>query len=307
MAVKGRKLTREDLERDEVAESLQEMAATLRENRMKILVVCLGAILIAAVGWGYKSYRDKIKIEASAVFYQANVVFSEIPSMKDEQERTKQLESTISSLQGLIEKYPDSVSAREAIFLQGNCYYTMDKLDKARETFQKYIEKAKTNDDRAKGEIALGYALENQIYLSGNQVEMKPKIEEAKAEYKKAEEQAVPKSFQYYEALMCQARLLELTAHDAEALEIYKRVMKERPAPSKIALGQKGKSSETMGGLEEFVRGQIADRLTPLSLYAAARARADRIESRSNVAAAPAPAPASVPAAPAAQPSAATQ
>lgn len=279
MATTKRKLTREELERDEVAESIQEFKEAFAENRTKIFAV-IGVVVLAFVGtFAYLGYRDRIQTETSQKLNAASVLFAELPGLQDEEERNRRLEATITSMQELIDQYPDSKAAKSALFLKGNCYYYMDNLTLAQETFESYLADADTDEDKARGEIALGYTLENQFYFNDTQ---RNKLDEALAHFELAAQLAPEGSYLYYSALMNKARILSLTYKDAEALEIYKKIMEERPAPRTGMLAAEEDDS-LQGGIVGMVNQQIESRLEPLSFYSMAKLNAERLEATSTV------------------------
>ncbi len=264
----------EELEQDEVALTLLTLAETIKNNRVKLMSLAAAIALVAVIGWGYDAYRQRIKFESSAILNQANSLFADIPRIKDDEERKKRLQETIGALQTLIDRYTDSPSALEALYLQGNCYYYMDDVVKAQTAFQAYANKATASEDKAKGEIALGYALENEFYLTENRA----KIDEAVSKYKSAETTAPAKSYLYYLSLMSQARILELTHKDEEALAVYQRVVAERPSPIVGAVAPKQDNRPDLsGGIVEFAKNQVAQSLSQMSLFSSATLRVDRL------------------------------
>lgn len=281
MATTKRRITRQELERDELAESIQDLRQTFMANRLKIGIIAGAVILALVVILGYSAYRSRVVTESSQILNSANVLFSELPGLQDEGERTKRLQAMVGSLQDLVDRYSDSEAARTALFLKGNCYYYMDDLAKAQQTFEKYLSNSSTAADKARGEIALGYTLENQFYFDDTK---KKKLDEAITHYDFAVSSAPAKSYLYYSALMNKARILELTSRDADAIKIYKQIMEERPAPRATAANKKQSDEEMFkGGLVGFVEKQVQTRLEPLSFFATAKLRVDQLEATSKV------------------------
>jgi predicted negative regulator of RcsB-dependent stress response len=275
-----RKLTREELERDEVAESIQELKDSFKENKKVIVGVAIGGVALIVAIFGYRAYSARVLTQTSQRLNAASILFAELPGMQNEEERNRRLDSTIAAMQELIDQSPDTPAAREAQFLKGNCYFYKDDLTQAEETFRQYIAGAKTDEEKAKGELALGYTLENQFYFNDT---MRNKLDEALAHFELAANVAPPKSHHYYEAQMSRARILELTFRDAQALEIYRQVMADRPPPRAGAPEDETESAPTGNALLDFVNTQIKDRMEPLSYYATAKVRADRLEATSTV------------------------
>lgn len=280
MAKAKRKITKEELHQDELAESLYGIRDWFVENwvRMAIYVVlALSAVIAFNV---YQASRRRIETDTSRILTSASEIFNQLPGMLNEEERTLRLESTIDALGDLIERYTDSESARVALYMQGNCYYYMDELDKAGEAYTEYIRQAPSAIDRARGEIALGYTFENQYFLGGDD---RRKLDEAAVHYRLALDEAPEGSYLYYYALLNEARLLELTFNDEEAMAIYERIMAERKPPRSdvLNLDEDDPENAFSGGMTAFVQSQFRQRLEPLSFYATAKLRSDRLAATS--------------------------
>lgn len=281
------KVTRKELEQDELAQALQNFADNLRRNRFKILI--LGALSIALVGSGFFFLRNRAERASrnAQILTTAIVVFDELPGLQDEATRKTRLENTISILQSVIDDSPNSISGRMALYVQGNCLFYkadpldreafMDDLEAAKEKYELYIARAKSDEERARGEIALGYTLENQLYLDEDMA----KLDQALEHYVRGADQAPEGSYLYYYALLNQARVLEVRSRDTEAMEIYQRIMADRPSPIARATTEDATlpNDPFGGGIQELLQAQFE----PLSFYSTAKLRAERLEATSNV------------------------
>ncbi len=280
MATAKAKLRREDLAKDEVAETVEELLLAFRRHRLKIVAGVAGAFLLVSLYGLFSARRASILRETNRVLNQATIVIGELPNIEDETTRENNLRGAIAELERLAERYAGTPASRLALYLQGNCYYYMDDLERAREAFERYIEEARTPEERARGELAVGYTLENQFFLHDEPV---TRLEDARVRYVRAEQAAPPGSYPFYQALLNQARVLELTYRDAEALALYRRVLEERP-PARAVRGGGGEgASARREGIEGFVEQQLDDLLRPLSFYATAKLLADRLEATSKV------------------------
>jgi tetratricopeptide (TPR) repeat protein len=272
------KIARQELERDEVAEGLHHLIEKFQRNQRTILLVA-AAVLILFIGViVYSAYRKSVITNTSQTLNAANITFAQIIGLEDATEREKQLNATIENLDTLVEQYPDSEAAREALYLQGNAYYYMDKLDEAQAKFQQYVEESDTAEERARGEIALGFTLENQFYLQDEDVN---KLNEAIVHYEQAATDYAPEgSYLHYYALLNKARVLELMFQDQQALDIYEQIMQERPAPRS---GFEPADEEEDQSGRDFLKQMLRDQMDPLSFYATAKLRADRLKATSTI------------------------
>ena len=281
------KVTRKELEQDELAQALQDFANNLRRNRFKILIIGTLSVVLVASGAFFLRNRAERANRNAQILTTAIVVFGELPGLQDEATRKTRLENTINILQSIIDDSPNSISGRMALYVQGNClFYKADPLDQeafmadleaAKEKYELYIALAKNDEERARGEIALGYTLENQLYLDEDMA----KLDQALAHYVRGADKAPEGSYLFYYALLNQARVLEVRSRDTEAMEIYQRIMADRPSPS---------ASETTddaafpndpfgGGIQQLLQTQF----DPLSFYSTAKLRSERLEATSNV------------------------
>lgn len=266
------KITEEELQRDEVAESLQEGLDWVRENRVKLIAVAV--LVVGALGGGlfWRGYRAQIEQDTSAILNGAFTIFDRIPSMQDAAERDRQLKDLVTDLQTrVVDRYADSPMALRAIYLQGNCLYYMDDLKGAQDAFSRFLDRAEEPTDVARGRMALGNAIENEFYFTNDQ----KRLQEAYDQYQQAGSAAPPGSYLRIEAKMAGARIQELTSNDADALEIYREVLAERPLPNAAP----DRKPESQGNaLFEMAREQIDRQLESVSFHATARLRSERID-----------------------------
>lgn len=272
------KITKLDLERDEVAETVQSLAQKASQNRSRLMVIGGAILLVVAVGYGYSSYRRQSIEESSQTLNLANQLFSQLPSMQSEEERTKGLTNVINSLQNLIDQRPGSPAAHAALYLKGNCHYYMDDYDKALAAFTDYANDAADDEDRARGVLAVASAQENKFYFDKKQIAL---LDEATANYEKAQKLAPAGSYLQYSALLAKARILELRYKDSEAMEIYRQIIKERPSPVKVSAEEPTEEESRNFDFGKMLQQQINRSLAPLSLEAAAKVRLETLEGAS--------------------------
>lgn len=275
MAKQKSKLSREELERDEVADSFEAALESVRRNRIRLAVASAVILAVAVSAYFYSENKRQVQTQFSGILNTSAAIFDEIPKMQDEAQRETRLKDTLKTLQTqIVDRDPTSEAAEEAVHLIGRCYYALDDTTKAAESFNKYLTMADNEQEKARGQIALAYAQENAFYFTTDQA----RLNEALETFRLAKATAEPRSYLYYSALIGEARLLELLGKDPEALEIYKRVMEERPSPVEVA-----DNSEPPAGFNpsEYARRMINQTMSTLGFAATAKMRAQVLESAS--------------------------
>lgn len=244
MAKKNIKISKEELEQDEVLEFADHAIFWFREHLNQILtVLCVGFLIYAVVVFLNQRSDSKMR-EASNLFYaavqkyEANIAGTQWAT----EERETGMRQVIVQADEIIEKYGETPLARNALFLKGNAYYFMgdaigstQNTDEAIRVFEQYAQEAEAKKDgfeRAAALLALGYAHENLFLLtmSGNREAAEQSLVAAVNYYdqiisiKKA-------GFLRYEALNAKGRLLEYLGREEDAKEVYRQVAKEHYKP----------------------------------------------------------------------------
>lgn len=279
---KSRKEIQEQLQKDEVAETLQNIADNLRANRSLLITIGVVILVGALAILGVRSYRDSKLSDSNAKMTAAFQSYQEFVNQTDPQQREELLKSAVAKADQLATNHAGSRLGREALYLKGNIYYEANKYPEAQKAYQAYLDKAETDAERAKAQIALGYANENEAFFIP--APKRPdKLRIAMTHFVQAADAAAggnkanpAEPYLYYYALLGQARIHELLNEDAKAIEIYELVLK-RPEPVTPDKDQETQGSENM--LAEMIRRQIREAEGQMSFQATARLRLDRLRS----------------------------
>ena len=125
--------------------------------------------------------------------------------------------------------YGASPLANESFYLQASAQFFKSNIpedyDQAIRLFNDYIERVRTNNEKALGYIGLGYSYENKYFLTDD-LQILPlavKAYESGIDYGKDIASGA-------EAKLCKARLLELQFKDDQARILYESVKEQRKA-----------------------------------------------------------------------------
>lgn len=278
-----------DLQHDEVAESIAQMTHWFQDHGPRVLIIGVVAIVAAAAAAFYNVNQARIAGDKSDRLQAANLIYNQALTQQIDETRKTQIDSVIGSLGRLRDDYPGSDAARLALYMQGNCYFALDELDKAQRAFEDYIGEARTPEDEARGELALGYTHENNFYLTDEE----QSIDQAEVHFALASQLAPSDSYLHFSALLNQARVLELRSRDQEALELYEHIASSRALPRTTSSldAPEDDGSDAGFNLTTLILEQVRRRTEPQSFRFTAQLRADRLRATSRLLdAAPAPA-----------------
>lgn len=285
---KTRRDIQEQLQKDEVAESLQNIADFFRQNSKQLIVIAVVAVVGFLIIFGLRSHRENVLAETNNRFAMVLRNYQSLASITDDKERDKALKEVVSAADTLADAYPDTKLGREAIYVKGNALYQCDKFADAEKAYDAYLAKATSDEERAKAEIAIGYAMENEsFFIPSNAAQRRlDKMNVAETHYQKAMELATGQDksnpaypYLYYYGLLCMARLNELRndkVSTEKAIAIYQQIMKDRPVPVPTAKEKENRPEQDM--LTQLVRRQLEEAEGQLSFQATAKLRLDRLQ-----------------------------
>jgi tetratricopeptide (TPR) repeat protein len=248
---KNIKITREELEKDEVLEFTDKALFWLRSNARILLGLLVAIFGVYAVAIAMKNHREKTYQLASDKLFEAMQSFD--AALEDypwgSEERASAMQNVRNMCDEIVAEFKGSEAARNALYLKGNAYYFQgDAIGNPVNTrqaiviFTEYAEAAARRGDRfeqAAALLALGYAHENLYLLltRRSQDEARAALAEAQKYYDQLANLA-DTGFLRAEALNAKARLLAFQGNTAEAEKLYRQVLKERghnlaqPAPN---------------------------------------------------------------------------
>lgn len=288
---KSQKYTHEQLQKDEVAESLQHIVLWLHRNKRRLLWTALLILATIVIGYGWRSHQARLRMRSNALMEEALLHYQALTNQTEPGQRETAMEDAVASARALVEQYPNTPLGREAHYLMAKAYYEMGRFEPARQAYQAYIDAAETRPQRARGEIGLGYAHENESFFMTDLVARTDKLDTALGHYESALRLAPPESFLYYYALLSQARIYDLTGQDDQARERYQRIIDERPAPAETALPDARPQRQPNDPMARQLLDRIRQAERQLSLAATARLRLQRLEATSSKAVPTPPAP----------------
>ncbi|MCL5270375.1 MAG: tetratricopeptide repeat protein [bacterium] len=283
---KAPKLSHEELQKDEVAEGMQKALDWVQVHR--VLLIGLGILVLIALfaGMAWSSHQAKVLRVSNDLITEALSDYAQLANTNDPGERQKVVDRILTSIKNLRDQYPSIPLAHEALYLKGSVYYSTDKFPEAQEAYKAYIDGAADDQQRAMGEIGLGYAYENESFWLKDKTAQLNKLTPSLAQYTQAAVHATPKSYLYYYALLGQARINELTGKNDEAIRLYKQIVADRPSPIPVT-EEKTKKGEEKDQLMAMLVKQINEQESKLSFQATAELRLKRLEEKAGLKAAP--------------------
>jgi len=221
------KITKKDLKEDEIRTFGKNIVHYYQEHQKKILIALI-ALLVIMLGFKIHSLQKRRKIrDANILFSEASEAFQRGVMSADAQERMKHLENCVNTSKRIVQDYGSSPLSREALYLQASASFfkagTPDQYDQPISLFNRYIERAQTEREKAIGYVGLGYSYENKYFLTDDR-QILPLAMDA---YQKGIELGTGTATAA-EAKLCKGRLLELQRKDDEAKILYESVKKER-------------------------------------------------------------------------------
>jgi tetratricopeptide (TPR) repeat protein len=262
------KITKKQLKQDEVTNFGTKLYLYVRDHNREVIIALVVA-LVVLVGLRIYASRKAAALEESNNFL-TNItgVFHMALAESDAKKREEYFKQVLTYCDRLIQGYGGTRAARQASFMKGNVYYFLNDFDRAITEFRRYIDSAQTNEDRARGYNALGYAFENKFFYQGTDQTL---LQEATKAYDLAAE-AGKGTYLEYQALLAKARLLELKFKDEEAMAIYEKVMKDR-APEERPV-KASKKTERL----DLLYQQIKDAMDLFSFAKTAELNLDRLK-----------------------------
>ncbi len=282
---KNQKITPEELQQDEVAQEFEKALVWFRTNWPKLLLgllLIIGVILLI-VKMG--STQEKKMAESTAMMNEALGQYQRLEYISDTAERQKLKDTIVATVDNLRSQYSGSELVDDAVYLLGATYYQLGQFSDAQKAYNEYLSLAKDDEARARGEIALGYAAENESFWLKDKAKQLENLNAALNHFTKATSYATKGSHLYYYALLGVARINELTGKDEEAIKLYEQVKKERPATT-TADGDKA-ADEKADPMMDFFSKQITDAEKAMSYAATADMRLQRLKAKAGLTAAP--------------------
>lgn len=240
------KITREELQHDEVLETADHAVHWLRDNLRLILAIVIVALATYAVVGTLHSRRQQGLMAANNLLSEASDRYTAAiqESGWASPERQAAMREVIALAQRVIDQHPGTPLARQAMLLQGNAYYMAgDDVATSREgapntneainSFTRFVAEAKTPFEVAKGKLALAGAYENMFFLVARPDFPTTFQEDARRTYLEVVNDTATPAFMRAEALLALGRLYAFQNQPEQAKLYYRQVldMRHKPLP----------------------------------------------------------------------------
>ncbi len=191
--------------------------AALREAGLWRWVLAAGVGLLALLGLGFGAWSWYSAAQARGLHEvaQASALAQEALGP---QGTLTQREAAVRKLDETIARYPSSWLVPQAAYHLGNLRYEAHAYEAARGTYTLALARGARDSLATLCRLGIGYSWEAQ-----------EKYGDALAAYQEALLHLGPTGFLYEEVLMAVARAAELTGKPDEALETYRRILREVP------------------------------------------------------------------------------
>jgi tetratricopeptide (TPR) repeat protein len=224
-------ITRKEMKEDAIQEAGVNVYDYLSSHFHQILTMILVVLAILLAIVAVRKYSLSRTYTDNAELYAAQQQYENGLSETDAVKRKENLNAAIDACDLLYKKRPNSRAGHEALFVKGNIHCLNRNYAEALQAYETYERESSTDEQKAKGKIAIGDMLSNQAFDSGGND--KPLLEKAQQVYAEAEKLGIlpdnKKSYLHYQALMGTGRVLTQAGDLAGAKKVYERVVQERP------------------------------------------------------------------------------
>jgi TolA-binding protein len=208
-------IRKEELRRNVLAEWLGAGVAFVRGHRLAVMAVGIAVVVALIAGLGFRWYQERREREADRALAQAY----ELLQRQNPQTPADPVEA-MKQLRALVQRFPGTRSAEEALLRLGYMEYDGQKLDEALATFEEYDREYPRGRFRIMADLGKGYALMAKHDLDG--------AARAFSDIMARD----PKDPLVGEAYMSLARVYEAQQKTDEALRIYGQVVEKFPQTS---------------------------------------------------------------------------
>lgn len=232
------KLKKQDLrlKEDEFLTMTMSAQNWLAQNYQSLIGVIVIALAIMAAVSFFKSRRARTAADNNADYAIAQTYVYSVPYMHTPEsaaQRDQLITEANTKISALMDRAGSKPLGRSALYLKASLHYQMHEYDAAITATTNFLNSASTNEERARGQLLLGYCYESKV----NEELMKPSsvdLQQADAWRTQAMDAyvkgtaAAKGSYLEYEGLMCQARILDMQGKVDESLAMLERVKTER-------------------------------------------------------------------------------
>lgn len=274
-------LSHEELQRDEVAESIQELTDGVKKHRHLIVTVIV-LTGVAIVGMNFWRSGQHARIEQSSDLLVKTInLYQSFENQPLPEDRERVFEDALKAVDTLQTEYANTKPAALGEYIKGHLYFQMDKFDEAAAAYKKFLASASTAEQKAQAQIALGYTAENAAFLMEDAAEQKTSADEAMSHYEAAAKLVPAGNFLNYYAKLGEARLYELTGEDQQALDLLTELAANPPLAGPEVDEDDVKELEDPIG--NVMRVSLLTYQDQIRLGATAQLRLDRLQAKMGI------------------------
>jgi len=188
------------------------MIAPSRRTLLVLTGAALAALLLGGVAWfGYAREQSRVMAAYAEVMVR-------VAAAQGSEATPEARAGAMRDLEAILARYPSAGAAPQAAYDLGNLRYDAGQYAAARAAYEVALARGATGTLRTLAQTAIGYTREAEHDI--------PKALDA---YRAALAGLGPRDF-YYEALLADlGRAQELAGQKADAIETYRRILKELP------------------------------------------------------------------------------
>ena len=241
-----KEVIKEHMEVDEFEVYIEKIIKWINNNVNTIIIVAIIVILTVLGITYFRSQQESKLVEAQSILDDTiryyNSLITENDNKKAEELYTQINENSTS----LTDAFKDSIQASEALFLKGKALLYQNKFDEAIKIFDEFIALSKQPEDKARGYLAKGYALENKAFVNDDKTIYEKSIEN----YNQAAELG-KNSYIRLEALYNIGKIYKNLGNKDLALQTFEKITMSKLALDKKNWGASEGSSGFVAKAEE--------------------------------------------------------
>jgi len=205
-------IKKQDIRRNPLAEWVGTVVRFVREKRKVVLAAVGGLVAVACMVAGYWWYQERQEEKASPILAGA------FTAMRGEQPGSSpDPDGATKRFRDVVQQYPRTRSAEEALIALGNLQYGANKIDEALGTFSQYLSAFPRGRFRVMAGLGKAYAQEAKGDLQGGVQTLSELLDRYKDD---------PLAGEAYSSL---ARLYEGLKKTDDAMRVYGQVTERYP------------------------------------------------------------------------------
>lgn len=153
------KLSKKELEKPDFFQSgIEKVTDYISENKTRFYVIITAIVLAVLIAIGIYLYWNSYQTSAVEIYAKAQ------DNLAKNQSKPETAKNSIVMFKELVDKYPQSWSAKMARYQMGNIYYNMGEIDNAITSYKDYISSTTTDNAGIKflALTSLGYCYETK-------------------------------------------------------------------------------------------------------------------------------------------------